>query len=144
MNEDDLVRKLASIEALFAGAKTPGERVAAHLAKDRILARLKEFEKRDPPIEYRFTLSSMWAKRLFVALLKRYGIRPYRYKRQRHTTVMARVSVSFVEDTLWPEFVELDKALHAHLDEITNRVIRESIFAGDAEPEVRQDSLGGS
>ncbi|MCP5066240.1 MAG: hypothetical protein GY946_06695, partial [bacterium] len=98
----------------------------------------------DPPIEYRFTLSSMWAKRLFVALLKRYGIRPYRYKRQRHTTVMARVSVSFVEDTLWPEFVELDKALHAHLDEITNRVIRESIFAGDAEPEVRQDPLGGS
>ena len=141
MNEDDLIRKLSSIEALFAGAKTPGERVAADLAKERILARLKEFEQRDPPIEYRFTLSSMWSKRLFVALLKRYGIRPYRYKRQRHTTVMARVSVSFVEDTLWPEFVELNKALHAHLDEITNRVIRESIFAGDVEPEIRQDAL---
>ncbi len=141
MNEDDLIRKLSSIEALFAGAKTPGEQVAANLAKERILARLKEFEQRDPPIEYRFTLSSMWAKRLFVALLRRYDIRPYRYKRQRHTTVMARVSESFVDDTLWPEFVELNKALHAHLDEITNRVIRESIFAGDAEPEIRQDSL---
>ncbi len=137
MNEDDLIRKLASIEALFAGAKTPGERVAANLAKDRILARLKELEQQDPPIEYRFTLSNMWAKRLFVALLRRYGIRPYRYKRQRHTTVMARVSVSFVDDTLWPEFVELDKALHAHLDAVTNRVIRESIFAGDGEPEIR-------
>ena len=141
MNEDDLIRKLSSIEALFAGAKTPGERVAANLAKERILARLREFEQRDPPVEYRFSLSSMWSKRLFVALLKRYDIRPYRYKRQRHTTVMARVSRSFVDDTLWPEFVELDKALHAHLDEITNRVIRESIFAGDAEPEIRQDSL---
>ena len=141
MNEDDLIRKLSSIEALFAGAKTPGERVAADLAKERILARLKEFEQRDPPVEYRFTMSSMWSKRLFVALLRRYGIRPYRYRRQRHTTVMARVSVSFVEDTLWPEFVELDKALYAHLDEITDRVIRESIFAGDAEPEIRQDSL---
>ncbi len=141
MNEDDLIRKLSSIEALFAGAKTPGERVAADLAKERIRARLKEFEQRDPPIEYRFTLSSMWSKKLFVALLRRYDIRPYRYKRQRHTTVMARVSVSFVEDMLWPEFVELDKALHAHLDEITNRVIRESIFAGDAEPEIRQGSL---
>ena len=54
---------------------------------------------------------------------------------------MAKISVSFVEDMLWPEFVELDKALHAHLDEITNRVIRESIFAGDAEPEIRQGSL---
>ncbi len=141
MNEDDLIRKLSSIEALFAGAKTPGERVAADLAKERIRARLKEFEQRDPPIEYRFTLSSMWSKKLFVALLRRYDIRPYRYKRQRHTTVMARVSVSFVEDTLWPEFVELNKALHAHLDEITNRVIHESIFAGDAELEIRQELL---
>ena len=141
MNEDDLIRKLARIEALFAGAKTRGESVAANLAKERILARLKEYEQRDPPIEYKFTLSSMWSKRLLVALLRRYGIRPYRYRRQRHTTVMAKVSVSFVEDTLWPEFVELDKALHAHLDEITNRVIRESIYAGDAEPEIRQGSL---
>ncbi len=141
MNEDDLIRKLSSIEALFGGAKTPGEKVAANLAKERILDRLKEYEQRDPPIEYRFTMSSMWSKRLLVALLKRYGIRPYRYRRQRHTTVMAKVSVSFVEDTLWPEFVELNKALHAHLDEITNRVIRESIFAGDAEPEIRQGSL---
>ncbi len=141
MNEDDLIRKLSSIEALFAGAKTPGERAAADLAKERILARLKEFEQRDPPVEYKFTMSSMWSKKLLVALLRRYGIRPYRYRRQRYTTVMAKVSVSFVEDTLWPEFVELDKALHAHLDEITDRVIRESIYAGDAEPEVRQGSL---
>jgi hypothetical protein len=141
MNEDDLVRKLSSIEALFAGAKTSGERMAANMAKERILARLKEFELRDPPIEYKFTLGSMWSKRLFVALLRRYDIRPYRYRRQRHTTVMAKVSITFVEDTLWPEFVELDKALHAHLDEVTNRVIRQSIFAGDGEPELRQGSL---
>lgn len=141
MNEDDLIRKLSSIEALFAGAKTSGEKVAANLAKERILARLKEFEQRDPPIEYKFTLSSMWSKKLLVALLRRYDIRPYRYKRQRHTTVMAKISVSFVEDTLWPQFVELDKALHAHLDEVTNRVIRESIFAGDGEPELRQGTL---
>ncbi len=142
MSEDDLIRKLLSIEALHAGAKTKGERVAANLAKARILARLKEVEKLDPPVEYRFTFSSMWSKKLFVALLRRYDIRPYRYHRQRYTTVMARVSVSFVDDTLWPEFDALNKALHAHLDEITNRVIRESIFAGDVEPEIRQGSLG--
>ena len=141
MNEDDLIRKLASIEALFAGAKTEGERAAADLARERILARLNEVAELDPPIEYRFTLSSMWSKKLFMALLRRYDIQPYRYRRQRHTTVMAKVSASFVEETLWPEFVELDKALRAHLDEITNRVIRESIYAGDAEAEIRQESL---
>ncbi len=142
MNEEDLVRKLQNIEALFAGAQTDGEKHAAGQARERILARLREFEARDPPVEYRFTLSSMWSQRLFVALLRRYDIRPYRYRRQRYTTVMARVSVSFVEDTLWPEFVELDKALQAHLDAVTDRVIREGIFAEDAEAEIRQE-LGG-
>ncbi len=142
MNEDDLVRKLQSIEALFAGAKSDGERLAANMAKQRILVRLREFEKRDPPMEYRFTFSSMWSKKLFVALLRRYDIRPYRYHRQRYTTVMAKVPASFVDDTLWPEFDELNKALQAHLDEITDRVIRESIYAGDAEPEIRQGSIG--
>ncbi len=139
MNEEDLVRKLQNIEALFSGAQTDGERLAAGRARERILARLREYEERDPPIEYRFTLSSMWSQRLFVALLRRYDIRPYRYRRQRYTTVMARVSVSFVEDTLWPEFVELDKALQAHLDAVTDRVIREGIFAEDAEAEIRQE-----
>ncbi len=143
MHEEDLVRKLLSIEALFAGATTDGERAAAGLAKDRILARLKELEKRDPPVEYKFTMRSMWSKKLFVALLRRYGIRPYRYQRQRYTTVMAKVSISFVEDTLWPEFVELDKALQSHLDEVTDRVIREGIHAEQAEPEIEQaPSLG--
>ncbi len=141
MHEDDLIRKLLSIEALFSGAKTDGERVAADRARERILARLKEFEQRDPPVEYRFTLSSAWSRRLFVAVLRRYGIRPYRYRRQRHTTVMARVPVSFVDQTLWPEFVELDKALQAHLDAVTERVIREGIHAEASEPEVRQGSL---
>ena len=136
MREDDLIRKLRSIEALFAGARTDGERIAAGRARERIIARLKEFEQRDPPIEYKFTFSNMWSRKLFSALLRRYGIRPYRYRRQRHTTVMAKVSVSFVEDTLWPEFVELSDALHAHLDEITDRVIRESIHDEQSEPVV--------
>lgn len=137
MHEEDLARKLHSIEALFAGAKTDGERLAAGHARERILLRLREFEKRDPPVEYKFTLSSLWSKRLLVALLRRYGISPYRYARQRHTTVMARVSVSFVNDALWPEFIKLDEALHAYLDEVTARVIRENIFAEDTEPEIK-------
>ena len=136
MREDDLIRKLQSIEALFAGARTDGERIAAGRARERIIARLKEFEQRDPPIEYKFTFSNMWSRRLFSALLRRYGIRPYRYRRQRYTTVMAKVSVSFVEDTLWPEFVELSDALHAHLDEITDRVIREGIHNEQSDPVV--------
>jgi len=137
MREEDLIRKLQSIEALFAGATTSAEKAAAGLAKERILARLKEVEKRDPPVEYKFTNHSMWSRRLLIALLRRYGIRPYRYSRQRYTTVMARVSASFVEETLWPEFVELDRLLEEHLDEVTDRIIRESIYEGSEDLEVR-------
>ena len=109
--EEDLLRKLESIEALFAGAKTDGEREAAGRARERIRQRLLEFEERDPPVEYRFSVSNPWSQRLLCALLRRYGVRPYRYPRQRQTTVMARISESFVETTLWPEFVELDTVL---------------------------------
>ncbi|HEY9607478.1 MAG TPA: hypothetical protein V6C85_38190 [Allocoleopsis sp.] len=38
--------------------------------------------------------------KLFLALLRRYGVEPYCYSRQKHTTVMARVPVSFANETL--------------------------------------------
>jgi hypothetical protein len=59
------------------------------------------------PLEFRFSLADQWSRHLFVALMRRYGIQPYRYSRQRRTTVMARLSRSFLNDTLWPEFLKL-------------------------------------
>ena len=136
--EQRLIDKLKRIEALFSGAKTDGERAAAACARERIQEVLRHREKTEPPVEYKFTLGDMWSRRLFVALLRRYGIRPYRYRRQRHTTVMARVPVSFVEETLWPEFQELSGTLQAFLSEVTDRVIAESIFSDHSEAEVME------
>jgi hypothetical protein len=39
-------------------------------------------------VEFRFSLADQWSRHLLVALLRRYGIKPYRYSRQRRTTVM--------------------------------------------------------
>ena len=135
---------LERIEALLFGATTPGERTAAAEALQRIRTRLKDLQQTDPPIEYRFSMTNQWSRRLLVALLRRYGIEPYRYVRQKHTTVMARVSVGFVEETLWPEFVELDKVLIAHVDEVTQRLISESVYADSSEAEVKQAFLEAS
>jgi hypothetical protein len=52
---------------------------------------------------------------------------PYRRRGQRFTTVMLRASESFVDETLWPEFVELQKVLHRHLKSVTDRLIVEAI-----------------
>ena len=65
------------------------------------------------------------------------------YSRQRNTTVMAKVPVSFVEETLWPEYLELDQTLHAYLEEVTERVISEGIYQDFEEAEVRQKLLEG-
>ena len=146
MDEARLIHKLRLIEALFAGATTEGEKVAADRARDRILARLKLSEQEDPPVEYRFTMSDMWTRKVFVALLRRYDIRPYRYSRQRYTTVMARVSKRFVDETLWPEFQEISTALRSYLSEVTDRVVHQVIHQDSSEAEViekpKQLSLG--
>ncbi len=68
-------------------------------------------------------LADQWSRHLFVALLRRYGIYPYRYRGQRRTTVMARLSRAFVNETLWPEFMELQGSLAAYFDALTDRVI---------------------
>ena len=136
MNQAKLIEKLKLIEALFAGAATEGEKDAAFNALQRIKDRLKEIQQTDPPVEYKFTMSNMWSRKLLVALLRRYDIKPFRYYRQRHTTVMAMVSKSFVDKTLWPEFQELNKVLQSYLDDITDKIIAESIHADSSEADV--------
>jgi hypothetical protein len=130
-----LIEKLRRIDALHAGATTEGERAAADGARQRIKEKIQQYEEADPPIEYRFTLNNAWSRKLLLALLRRYGIRPYRYYRQRHNTIMARVSKGFVDKTLWPEFVEIDKELQAHLDAVAEKIINESIFADSSDAE---------
>lgn len=138
MDEAQLIEKLRRVENLFAGAATAGEREAAANASDRIRRRLADLQVSDPPIEQKFRLTDVWSRRLLLALMRRYGIRPYRYPGQRHTTVMARVPRGFVDHTLWPEFVELDEVLRRYLEETTERVIREGLESDSSEAEVRQ------
>ncbi|QPN67674.1 hypothetical protein [Synechococcus sp. CBW1006] len=133
--EEQLVQKLRRIEALFSRPGTDGERVAAERARERIQGRLRELAAEEPPVEFRFSLADQWSRHLFVALLRRYGIQPYRYRGQRRTTVMARLSRPFVNETLWPEFQELQQTLSAYFDALTDRVIEQAldVKAGEAE-----------
>jgi len=143
MDEQKLVEKLRRIEALYAGATTPGERIAAANARDRIRERLRTLQSHAVDVKYRFTLSDIWSRKLFLGLLRRYNLEPYRYRGQRHTTVMVRVPKRFVEETLWPEFEELNRTLHAYLDEVTERVIREEIYRDSSEAGIKSELAGG-
>jgi hypothetical protein len=138
MNEEDrLVQKLRKIEALFARPSTEGERIAAGDALDRIRRRLRDLDQAERQVEYRFSLPDTWAKSLFIALLRRYGLKPYRYPGQRRNTVRVRVTATFVKETLWPEFLEFHRSLRAHLEAVTARVIAEAISHDASDVEVR-------
>lgn len=143
-DEAKLRETLDRIEALFLGATTPGEREAAANARDRVRSRLEEICQSDPPAEHQFSMGDMWSRKLFIALLRRYAIKPYRYHRQRYTTVMARIPQKFLDETLWPEFLELDKSLRSHLKEVTDRLITEAVHDDRSEPEVLQPLLEAS
>ncbi len=125
--EGTLLEKLRKIEALHAGTNVDGEREAARRAAERIRARLAELRGLEEDIELHYSLADPWKRKLFLALCRRYGLKPFREAGRRSSTVQLRAPRLFQERTLWPEFLALSRELHAHLDELTDRVIREAI-----------------
>ncbi|MFC3166653.1 hypothetical protein [Paracoccus fontiphilus] len=126
-SEDRLRDKLRKIEALYAGAATPGEKSAAGAAADRIRRRFETASSQEEAEEFKFSITDPWSRQLFIALCRRYGLKPFRYARMHRQTVMVRAPASVVHLTLWPEFEELSRALTSHLNEITSRIIREEV-----------------
>ncbi len=128
-----LLERMRRVEALYARTDVDGERAAAGHALNAILEQLRRYQEVDPPVEYKFTMSDAWSRRMFMALARRYRLEPYRYRGQRYTTVMLRVSKSFVDGTLWPEFEELSQLLRTHLDQVTDQVIAQGLDASGSD-----------
>ena len=98
---------------------------------------LKAAEQKEKSVETDFRLPDRWSRRLFTALCRRHGLAPYRYPRQRYSTVVLRAPASFINNVLWPEFLEIKSALDEYLDEATERIIREEVFRVSEEAEER-------
>jgi hypothetical protein len=136
MTTEQVLRdKLRKIEALFAGAATPGEKAAAGAAAERIRQRLGQAAGKEKPVELRFSIPDVWSRQLFIALCRRYGLRPYRHRRMHRQSIMLKAPKSFMEQVLWPEFQELNAALISYLSEITEKVIREEVHGETSDAE---------
>jgi hypothetical protein len=140
-SDQDLRDKLRKIEALFAGASTPGEKAAAGAAAERLRARLREAVESERIEEFKFSLSDPWARQLFVALCRRYGLKPFRYRRMHRQTVLLNGPPSFIDGVLWPEFQQLNDVLSSYLAEITDRLIREEVHGETGEADEVPDTL---
>lgn len=143
--ENDIRDKLAKLEALFARGATAGERAAAGAARDRLQARLglDLNGREEPESEMQYSLPDVWSVRIFVALCRKHGIRPYRYPRQRRTTVMVRVRRSRFEQTVSEEFRILHWELTAYFNETVDHLIADAMKSdGDDETLEQRQLLG--
>ena len=52
---------------------------------------------------------------------------------------MLRVPKAFVDDTLWPEFAELDRVLRDTLERATDQVLGQVFEQDTSEAEVKED-----
>lgn len=121
-SDDALHVRLAKLQALFERAGTVGERDAAAAAIDRLRGRLGR-ARADPEIEMKLSLPDTWSVRLFVALCRKHGLRPYRYPRQRRTTVMVRAAETAFEQGVWSEFCDLQQELDRYFQDMVDHLI---------------------
>jgi hypothetical protein len=135
LTEDRLREKLRKIEALYAGASTTGEKAAAEAAAERIRKKFESASRKEKAEECKVSIPDPWSRQLFIALCRRYGLRPYRYPRMHRQTVIVRAPRSLMQTMLWPEFEELSDALTSHLLAITEKIIREEVHEATQDAE---------
>ena len=58
---------------------------------------------------------------------------------------MVRAPETFLNTVLWPEFQEINAALHDYLAQVTDKVIREAVYkdSGDADQVPEPAKIGG-
>jgi hypothetical protein len=122
--DERLRERLAKLEALFARAGTAGERAAAGAAIERVGG-----QRPEPEVELKLSLPDPWTVRLFVAVCRKHGVRPYRYPRQRRTTVMVRVQEGAFDRVVWAEFSRLQTALELYFEETVDHLITEAMHS---------------
>ena len=124
VDDGELREKLAKVEALFRRAGSPGERAAAGAAMDRLHGRLQGRSRDNgPETELQFSLPDAWSVRLFVAICRKHGLRPFRYARQRRTTVMVRARERHFDRVVWAEFSHLQTELELYFQDVTDHLI---------------------
>ena len=124
VDDEELRAKLAKVEALFRRAGSPGEQAAAGAAMDRLQERLGASEsKREPEVELQFSLPDTWSVSLFVAVCRKHGVRPYRYRRQRRTSVVVRAREHEFNRVVWPEYSRLQTELESYFEDVTDHLI---------------------
>lgn len=149
-DEAKLAEGLRAIELELAGPPERGAPQTSDSARLRIMARLSEAEGREAVAECRMSAPDPWSHRLLLALFSRYGIKTYRYRRQRLSAINAKLAPTFAQEVLVPAFNRSLELLHEHLTDVTARVVAQAFNSDveasavvDAEPPAASADVGG-
>jgi len=127
--EQTLIDALRIIEVQQAGL--PGYNPSqVQEAQQRIVACCQESATAADIGEFGFTVPDHWSQLLLHALLKRYGLKGYRFKGQRRSTVMVRASKRLVDDVLQPLFVAMSQRLNEYFCEVAKAVLDAAVSPG--------------
>ncbi len=63
-------------------------------------------------------------------MCRKHGVRPYRYRRQRRSTVMVRVREQEFYREAWPEHCQLHAELASYFNDVTDRLISRVMVSG--------------
>ena len=138
---DNIREKLEKLEALFARGATEGERAAAQAALDR-LRKQRGTRAIEDAVEFQYSLPDTWAVKIFVALCRKHGVKPYRYTRQRRTTVMVKVQKSWFEQTVMAEFATLHGELVAYFQDTVDHLIADAMKSDGDDANLESPQIG--
>ncbi|MDZ4753083.1 MAG: hypothetical protein SGJ11_01130 [Phycisphaerae bacterium] len=135
-----LLERLRKIQALYDAPGTPGEQAAAAAAAERLRERVRDVTSASRPsatsereIEFRVSLEDAWSRKLFLAIARHHRAAPFRYRGQRRTTVMVKVTETHFYNTIIPHFHAAEDVLREHFDKITAQVIKDCLHESDDE-----------
>ena len=139
--DERLQQRLSKLEALFARAGTAGERAAAGTAIERLQGRTGG-PRSAAEVELKFSLPDLWSVRLFVAVCRKHGVRPYRYPRQHRTTVLVRVQERAFDRLVWAEFSRLQTALELYFEDTVDLLITEALRSDGDDSTLEAPQIG--
>ena len=58
-----------------------------------------------------------------VAVCRKHGVRPYRYRRQRRTSVVVRAREREFNRVVWPEYSRLQNELESYFEDVTDHLV---------------------
>ena len=129
--QNDLLKKIAKIEALIEGTDNLSEKDAARAARERLKDRLTPDLTPAEIIEFKMLTPDTWHAELLKAICRRSGLRPFRNPRQKHTTVMVHAERHFFENTVWPEYEQYARHFEDLVEEITGQLIAKIYSTAD-------------